>query len=100
MLVLAYCGIRWGEAAALRVRDVEFLRRRLSVSENAVQIGARHVVGPTKGGKARSVPVPVFVFDELSIQCRGKPRVIWCSPDRGAGICHARSRRTDGSPAL
>ena len=44
VLVLAYCGIRWGEAAALRVRDVEFLRLRLSVSQNAVQIGARHVV--------------------------------------------------------
>ncbi len=28
---LAYCGIRWGEAIALRVRDVEFLRRRLTV---------------------------------------------------------------------
>ena len=32
VLVLAYCGVRWGEAIALRVRDVEFLRRRLTVS--------------------------------------------------------------------
>jgi integrase len=70
--VLAYCGIRWGEAVALRVRDVESLRRRLSESENAVQIGVRHAVGPAKGGKARSVPVPAFVLDELSIQCQGK----------------------------
>lgn len=37
VLVLAYTGIRRGEAIALRVVDVEFLRRRLSVSENAVQ---------------------------------------------------------------
>ena len=29
VLVLAYCGLRWGEAIALRVRDVEFLSRRL-----------------------------------------------------------------------
>src|SRR5271165_45509 len=72
VLVLAYCGLRWGEAIALRVRDVEFLRRRLSVSENAVQIGARHAVGPTKGRKARSVPVPEFVLNELSAQCEGK----------------------------
>jgi integrase len=72
VLVLAYTGIRWGEAIGLRVRDVEFLRRRLSVSENAVQIGARHAVGPTKGRKARSVPVPAFVLDELSVQCAGK----------------------------
>jgi integrase len=72
VLVLAFTGLRWGEAIALRVRDVEFLRRRLSVSENAVQIGARHAVGPTKGRKARSVPVPTFVLDELSMQCTGK----------------------------
>jgi len=39
VLTLAYCGIRWGEAVALRVRDVEFLKRRLMVSENAVQLG-------------------------------------------------------------
>ena len=72
VLVLAYCGVRWGEAVALRVRDVEFLRRRLSVSENAVQLSVNHAVGPTKGRKARSVPVPAFVLDELSVQCQGK----------------------------
>lgn len=72
VLTLAYCGIRWGEAVALRVRDVEFLKRRLMVSENAVQLGVHHAVGPTKGRKARSVPVPEFVLDELSMQCKGK----------------------------
>lgn len=72
VLTLAYCGIRWGEAIALRVRDVEFLRRRLSVHENAVQLGVDYAVGPTKGGKARSVPVPGFVLDALSVQCAGK----------------------------
>ena len=72
VLLLAYCGLRWGEAIGLRVRDVEFLRRRLTVSENAVQLGTRHAVGPTKGRQARSVPVPQFVLDELSVQCKDK----------------------------
>jgi integrase len=72
VLVLAYCGLRWGEAIALRVQDVEFLRRRLSVSENAVQLSVNHAVGPTKGRKARSVPVPAFVLNELSVHCQGK----------------------------
>jgi integrase len=83
ILVLAYCGLRWGEAIALRVRDVEFLRRRLTVSENAVQLSPRHAVGPTKGRQARSVPVPQFVLDELSIQCRGKGPgdLVFPSPD-------------------
>lgn len=72
ILVLAYCGLRWGEAIALRVHDVGFLRRRLTVSENAVQLGVQHVVGPTKGRKARSVPVPEFVINALSVQCARK----------------------------
>lgn len=72
VLVLAYCGLRWGEAIGLRVRDIEFLRRRISVSENAVQLGAFHAVGPTKGHEDRSVPVPTFVLNELSTQCAGR----------------------------
>lgn len=74
VLTLSLCGLRWGEAVALRVRDVEFLRRRLNISSNAVQLGVEHVVGPTKSGKPRSVPVPQFVLDELAEQCRGKGR--------------------------
>jgi integrase len=72
VLVLAYCGIRWGEAVALRVRDVQFLRRRLSVHDNAVQLGVDHAEGKTKSRTERSVPVPQFVLDELSIHCQGK----------------------------
>jgi integrase len=68
VLTLAYCGIRWGEAVALRVSDVEFLRRRLNVHDNAVQLGVDHAVGLTKSRKDRSVPVPRFVLDELSVQ--------------------------------
>lgn len=72
VLVLAFCGLRWGEAIALRVRDVEFLKRRLVVSDNAVQLGVDHAVGPTKGRATRSVPVPTFVLDELSLLCKDK----------------------------
>lgn len=70
--VLAFCGLRWGEAIALRVRDVEFLKRRLVVADNAVQLGVEHAVGQTKGRKIRSVPVPAFVLDELSPCCADK----------------------------
>ena len=72
VLTLAFTGVRWGEAVALRVADVEFLRRRLSVHSNAVQLGVDFAVGPTKGRENRSVPVPQFVLDELSVLCRGK----------------------------
>jgi integrase len=72
VLTLAYCGVRWGEAVALRVRDIEFLRRRIRVYDNAVQLGVDHAVGTTKGKESRSVPVPNFVLDELSKQVQGR----------------------------
>ena len=69
----------------MRVNDVEFLRRRLSVSVNAVQLGVHHAVGPTKGRKARSVPVAEFVLDELSVQCAGKGPGDLVFPGSGGG---------------
>ena len=63
--VLAFWGLRWGEAFALRVWDVEYLRRRLVVAENAVQLGVDHVVGQTKGKAVRSVPIPEFVLASI-----------------------------------
>jgi integrase len=95
VLVLAFCGLRWGEVIALRVRDVEFLKRRLVVHENAVQLSVNHAVGPTKGRKARSVPVPTFVLDELSIQCKGKVEhdLVFAGPD---GCYLPRPKSTGG----
>jgi integrase len=72
VLTLAYCGLRWGEAVALRVGDIEFLRRRIRVCDNAVQLGVDHAIGATKGKESRSVPVPNFVLDELSRQVQGR----------------------------
>ena len=85
VLVLAFCGLRWGEAIALRFSDVDFLRRRILVSASAVQIGGGHQVGPTKARRARSVPVPDFVLGELSRLCVGTARdaLIFPAPDGG-----------------
>lgn len=74
VLVLAYCGLRWGEAIGLRVKDVDMLRKRLLVTENAVEVGSRIVVGTPKNHKARSVPIPKFLADLLAHQCQGKHR--------------------------
>jgi integrase len=48
------------------------LRRRLNVHDNAVQLGVDHAEGLTKSRQQRSVPVPAFVLDELSVQCQGR----------------------------
>jgi integrase len=63
--VLAYTGLRWGEATALRVGSVDLTRRRLLVEENAVKVGQEIHVGTPKSHEKRSVPYPRFLDADL-----------------------------------
>jgi integrase len=85
VLLLGTVGLRWGEAAALRVADIDFLRRRVALHENAVAVGGRTYVGTLKSGRSRSLALPVFVVDELAATCAGKGRdeLIWPAQDGG-----------------
>ncbi|MGF0310969.1 tyrosine-type recombinase/integrase [Rhodococcus sp. IEGM1428] len=74
VFVLAYCGIRWGEAIGLRVRHLDLLRKRLNVVDNAVQVDNKIHVGTPKSHKTRAVPVPAFLVGELAQICVGKGR--------------------------
>lgn len=47
-LLLGTVGWRWGEAAALRVADVDFLRHRITLHRNAVKVGGTVHVGSLK----------------------------------------------------
>ena len=60
---LAYTGLRWGEATALRVSDVNLARRRVTVQENAVLVGGTIHTGSPKTHATRSVPYPDFLDD-------------------------------------
>lgn len=72
VLTLGYTGLRWGEAAALRVRSVNMLRRRLHVDENAVEVGGKIAVGTPKGWQVRTVPFPRFLGVQLQRMALGK----------------------------
>lgn len=72
ILVLAYTGLRWGEVTALRVRDVDLKRRRIVVSENAVEVGSETIVGTPKSHKRRSVAFPSFLATSLMSAVDGK----------------------------
>ncbi|MEF2977037.1 tyrosine-type recombinase/integrase [Subtercola sp. YIM 133946] len=74
VLFLAYTGLRWGEATALRVRSLDALRRRVSVTENAVQVGGPIVIGTPKNHSSRSVPYPPFLSEALAARCVGKSK--------------------------
>ena len=73
ILLLAYCGIRWSELAAVRVRRVDLLRRRLVVAEAMTEInGGRIVWGTPKSHESRSVPISHILIDDLAVHCAGK----------------------------
>ena len=64
--LLAYTGLRWGEAAALQVGRVDLMRRRLDVVRSAVDLGGEITYGTPKTHQRREVPVPRSLVDELA----------------------------------
>jgi integrase len=83
VLLLGVGGLRFGEAAALRVRHLDFLHRRITLTENAVTVAGRIEMGSLKTGKSRTVYLPAFVFEALSTVCAGKDRdaLLWSKGD-------------------
>lgn len=72
VLVLGYTGLRWGEAAAIRLRRVDSMRGRIEVAEAVVDVDGRMVFGPPKTHQRRAVVVPKFLREELAQQLAGK----------------------------
>jgi len=72
VLFLAYTGLRWGEATALHVSDVDLARRRVDVHQNAVEVSGTIHVGTPKTGEARSVPFPPFLVPLLATMTANK----------------------------
>ena len=85
VMLLGTAGLRWGEAAALHVSDVDFLRRRIELHRNAVTVGRQTHVGSLKGGENRTVVLADAVVKELAITAEGKDRdeLMWPSEDGG-----------------
>lgn len=82
VLVLAYCGLRWGELAALRVRNLDLLRSRIDVDQAVSDVDGHLIVGAPKSHQARSVAVPRFLRDRLAehVNGRGRDDLVFISP--------------------
>jgi integrase len=59
--VLAYTGLRFGEAAALRRNDCELPRARLRVDESLAEVNGRLYFGAPKNHQHRYVVMPPFL---------------------------------------
>jgi integrase len=66
ILLLAYTGLRWGEAAGLRVKDLNLLRRELTVARALIEVGGHLTLTTPKSHQQRTVPLPNFLVDELA----------------------------------
>jgi integrase len=73
ILLLAYTGLRWNEAAALRVGRVDLTNRRIRVVTAFAEVGGELIEQLPKSGKPRTVPVLPFLVDELRPFIAGRP---------------------------
>jgi integrase len=96
VLVLAYCGLRWSELAALRVGRVDLMRRRFDVAEAMTEVnGGRLVWGVPKTHESRSVPIPRFLGDALAVHMAGKdPGALVFTTPSGTPLRNRNARRS------
>jgi integrase len=73
VFVLGYCGLRFGEAAALQVADIDVAARRIRVRRSVTYVRKTGLVeGPTKNHSSRTVPVPPFIVQLLTTEIGGR----------------------------
>ncbi|HET8926988.1 MAG TPA: tyrosine-type recombinase/integrase [Microbacterium sp.] len=113
VLVLGYCGLRWGEATGLRVKDVDLETGRLNIEVTVVMVRGNQGLEAPKDYEHRSIPIPDFLIRHLARQVAGRSpkspvfygqrtgtwlrnqvfRVGWFDPARG----EHRPRRPDSA---
>ena len=68
----AYTGLRFGELAGLRPRDVEPLRKKIMVRRGLVEVSGRlHVEEPKTPASRRTVKIPAWLGEELAFHLAG-----------------------------
>lgn len=98
--LLAYTGLRWGEATALQVKGVDPMRRRLEVVRTAIDLGREISYGTPKTHQHRSVPIPRSLAGALAEHMAGKPpdELVFTST-RGAPLRNHNFRSRVFAPA-
>jgi integrase len=64
-LLAALCGMRRGEIAALRWKDIDLTTKKLAVLESAEQVGSRVRYKTPKNGKGRTLELSASLVEEL-----------------------------------
>lgn len=98
---LAYTGMRWGEAIALRVRDIDLNRRRIDVHRAYTDLAGKLIEGTPKSHQARTVPLPPSLCADLQALIDGRElnAHVFTAP-RGGPLRLTNFRRTVWIPAV
>lgn len=98
VLVLGYCGLRWGEVAALRVRRVDARKRRLYIAESFDE--KQRIFGLPKDHQRRFVAMPAFLWERLEthLSGRGPDDYVFPAPEGGV-LRNSNFRRRCFNPA-
>jgi integrase len=99
VLTLAYCGLRFGEAAALRVCDVDTMRGRLRIEHAMAGVNGEAVFGDTKTHQRRSAPVPAFLRESLAVEIAGKASDALVFTSARGGVLRNNNFRRDAFDA-
>jgi integrase len=95
--LLAYGGLRWGEAAALRKGRCDLSRSRVEIAEAVSEAGGELHFGPTKNHRSRIVGIPGFLRDllaeHLSQHVPDEPAALVFTSTQGAPLRNSNFRR-------
>jgi integrase len=95
--LLAYGGLRWGEAAALRRGRCDLIRSRIRVAESVSEAGGELHFGPTKNHRSRIVGIPGFLRElldgHLDQHVPDEPDALVFTSPQGAPLRNSNFRR-------
>jgi integrase len=102
--VLAYGGIRWGEACALRRRRCDILRSRIEVVQSLSEVKGQPIFGPTKTYSRRWVKLPrstsELLAEHIARYVQADPEALVFTAPKGGHIRGPNFRRRVWAPAI
>ncbi|HEX2399351.1 MAG TPA: tyrosine-type recombinase/integrase [Mycobacterium sp.] len=100
ILFLAYTGVRFGEMAALRVRRLDVLARRVEISESVTSVNGALTWGTPKTHARRWIGIPAFLADMLGehVNGLGPDDLVFTTP-QGVVLRASNFRRDVFTPA-
>lgn len=85
VLLLGFTGLRFGEAAALTVADIDLINGQVRVHRSVTAVDGTMIYSAPKSHQSRTVPLPRFLVDVLRDHLRGMDLGALAFPDSRGG---------------